>query len=219
MCSRFTVVMVLALSAYGGNIAAAFSQKSVGLTDDNKSTQIVNPKPNNVFRNENLILNEMASQKNRKTADGVLNNETLLDRKRVRLIEQYEKMGEDDLYARVIESFRSKDKTALSASAEMIRRKFPSSLHIDNSIYFMALLDMQENSFVPALRKFESVIQDFPAGNKRVSALFAKAVLYKKLNLVDQSQTVLNQVMREYPGSPESQRSVIELKLLSSANH
>lgn len=219
MCSRFTVVTVLALSAYGGNIAAAFSQKSAGLTEDKKSTQIVKPMPNKVFRNENLILNEMASQKKRKTADGVLDNESLLDRKKGRLIEEYEKMGEDDLYAKVIESFRSKDKTALSASAELIRRKFPSSLHVDNSIYFMALLDMQNNSFVPALRKFESVIQDFPAGNKRVSALFAKAILYKKLNLVDQSQTVLNQVIREYPGSPESQRSVIELKLLSSASH
>lgn len=219
MRSRFTMVVVLALSANGGNIATAFSQKTGGGTGDNKSTQIVNAKPNNVFRNENLILSEMASQKNRKSENGVLNNETLMDRKKVRLIAQFEKMGEDDLYARVIESFRNKDKTALSVSVEMIRRKFPSSLHVDNSIYLMALLDMQENSFVPALRKFESVIQEYPAGNKRVSALFAKAVLYKKLNLVSQSQMVLNQVMREYPGSAESQRSVIELKLLSSANH
>lgn len=225
--------LILLLSAPMASLSVKASQRKAteikGRLTEEPSQESSVP-DNGFFSNEKLILREMVKQKKMKskpetksnlrgqhTGSVVLDNRTLSERKKTLHKNQWEKLSERDLYGKAIELFRAKDKESLDGVRELMNQKFPASPHIDNVIYLSGLLEMRKDQFVPALRKFDSIVQAFPNGNKRVSALFAKAVIYKRLHLLDQSETVLNQVVKEYPGSPESQRAVMELKLLKAS--
>ena len=174
------------------------------------------------LKNENLVLREMAqkkpgkgTKKARRGKQKVVTNKTIFDRKKVRLIKEFSNLNEKEVYAKAVTSFRQRDGASLSAATMTLQKRFPKSVHVDNAIYLDAILMMQAKAYTPAIRKLETVIRSYPKGNKRVSALFAKGIIYKRLNLFSQSKHVLTQVVKEYPGSPESQRAVSELRLLS----
>ena len=173
------------------------------------------------LRNENLVLRDLAKKKPKtgmkkkaRSKNDVVTNKTLFDRKKIRLVKEFGGLAEKDIYSKAIASFRQRDGAGLSAATMILQKKYPNSVHVDNAIYLDAILTMQNKAYTPAIRKLETVIRSYPKGNKRVSALFAKGIIYKRLNLITQSKHVLTQVVKEYPGSPESQRAVTELRLL-----
>lgn len=170
-------------------------------------------------KNEELILREMSNEKEKKShsmAQKEPKTGALSRLRKDKWLKEFQGLDEKGLYGKVIEYFRAKNALALKLVSDELARRFPTSPQRDNALYLMGIMDLQKDAYVPALRNFEAIIKSYPDGNKRVSALFAKAVVYKRLNLLDQSESVLNQVIREYPGSPESQRAVLELRLLSS---
>ena len=181
------------------------------------------------LKNENLILRQLVGEKAKKKGvkdrgagkaeKKVVTNKFLFDHKRSRLIKEFSKLQEKEVYARVIEGFRARDGASLEAALFTLEKKFPTSIYVDNALYLDAILAMQKKAYSSAIYKLENVIKRYPKGNKRVSALFAKGIIYKKLNLIFQSQHVLTQVVKEYPGSSESQRAVSELKLLGKYNN
>lgn len=169
---------------------------------------------------EKKIWEELKQESFNKTSSNpktlMLNNKTLLTQKNKIFSQSLEKLNEKELYGKSIELFKTKDLTQLRIVLTKLKEKFPESTFIDRVTYLMGLTEMEKNAFVSALKNFETIIQEYPTGKKRVGALFAKAVVYKRLNLKTQSHNVFSQVIKEYPGSPESQRAVMELKLLES---
>jgi TolA-binding protein len=66
-----------------------------------------------------------------------------------------------------------------------------------------------------ALKEFDLVERKYPNSNKRVSAAFAKGMIFKRLNVREAAKETFKRILETYPGSPESFRASSELRLLS----
>lgn len=121
--------------------------------------------------------------------------------------------GERLIYTRVVESFRKNDLAQTVKQRDLLVKNYPKSVHIDNAYYMTGVLNYQQNRFAEAVRDFGIVTEKYPQSNKRAAAMFAKANTYEKLGLKPQSLRLLQQVVKEYPGSQESQRAWMQLKI------
>jgi TolA-binding protein len=69
-----------------------------------------------------------------------------------------------------------------------------------------------------AVRDFNKVTDQFPKSNKRPGALFALAATYDRLGLKPQAIRVYQSVIKDYPGSQESQRAWMQLQMEKAAS-
>jgi TolA-binding protein len=128
--------------------------------------------------------------------------------------EKYEGLNSNQVYEKIIEKYRGNDLKALEAYMNLLLIKYPQSHFADNALYLQGMLAFSIKSYAKSLEAFQKIIKLYPNGNKAVSALFAKGILYKKLNLKTESENVLSNVKVKYPGSPESLRADAEIKIL-----
>lgn len=123
-------------------------------------------------------------------------------------------LSEDQIYVQVIQSYQVRDLAALDKSTTEFVKAYPASPYADNALYLRGQLFMQNKLYADAIRNFALITTQYPRGNKVVSALFAKGQTYKKLNLLDFADKTFRQVKKDFPGSPEAERSGVELKLI-----
>lgn len=121
--------------------------------------------------------------------------------------------GEKAIYLRLVEAYRRGHIEDTYKFKNLMLKHYPQSVHADNAIYLTGLLDFQRGRMAEAVANFGDVIKKFPKSNKRPAALYAKSQAYSKLNLPELSKKILEQIKTEYPGSPESQRAVIDLRI------
>ena len=121
--------------------------------------------------------------------------------------------GEKAIYLRLIESYRKSNLGAVYRFRDLLLTHYPVSIYADNAIYLAGMLDMEKGRLADAIQNFGRVSEKYPKGNKRPAALYAKSMAYAKLNLPKVSRKVLEQLVNEYPGSAESQRAWIDLRL------
>jgi TolA-binding protein len=125
--------------------------------------------------------------------------------------------GERLIYGRVVESYRRNDLTQMLQQRSLLERNYPSSVHLDNAFYLSGMLQFQNSRYGEAVRDFNVVTDKYPKSNKRPSALFAMAMTYERLGLQPQAQRVMGTLIKEYPGSQESQRAWMHLQVEKSA--
>lgn len=123
-------------------------------------------------------------------------------------------LSEDQIYVQVIQSYRTRDLAGLDKSTTEFIKAYPASPFADNALYLRGQLFMQNQRYADAIRSFGMIQSQYPRGNKVVSAMFAKGQTYKKLNLLDYAEKTFRQVKKDFPGSPEAERSGVELKLI-----
>lgn len=128
--------------------------------------------------------------------------------------EKYENLNSQQVYGKIIEKYRSNDLKAIEAYTTLLLVKYPQSRFADNALYLQGMFAFSIKSYAKSLESFQKLITLYPNGNKAVSALFAKGILYKKMNLRTESENVLSNVKVKYPGSPESLRADAEIKIL-----
>ena len=128
-----------------------------------------------------------------------------------------EASGDHLLYAKVIESFRAEQKEDLLRSVELLQKGFPESEHVDNALYLKGLYHFAHNELADALKTFRQVQEKYPESNKVVSSLFAEAMVLKKMSRRTEAEQKLKNVAKLFPGSPESQRVDLELRILSES--
>jgi TolA-binding protein len=126
--------------------------------------------------------------------------------------EKYENLTSQEIYNKIVEKYRSSDFKALEAFTNLLLVKYNQSRFADNALYLQGMLAFTIKAYPKSLESFQKIISEYPNGNKAVSALFAKGILYKKMNLKIESENVLGKVKAKYPGSPESLRAAAELK-------
>jgi TolA-binding protein len=129
--------------------------------------------------------------------------------------EKADKLNEMQIYEKVIEKYRVGDLRASDAFTHLLISKYPQSIFADNSLYMCGLLAIDKKFYGKALQSFNDILDRFPTSNKAVSALFAKGMLLKKMNLISQSKVTLLEVQKRFPGSPEFFRSDLELKIIN----
>lgn len=121
--------------------------------------------------------------------------------------------GERLVYTRVVEAFRKNKLAEVVKGRQLLERNYPGSVHLDNAYYMTGMLEFQNNQIGEAVRTFNTVTDRFPQSNKRPAALFGLAMSYQRLGLQPQSLRVMNEITKQYPGSPESQRAWMQLQI------
>jgi TolA-binding protein len=121
--------------------------------------------------------------------------------------------GERAIYLSLIDAYRKGDLKQTYRFRDLMIKNFRTSIYADNALYLTGLLDMQRGRMAEAVRNFGQLIDNYPRGNKRSAAMYGKSMAYSKLNLPVMSKQVLEKIIVEYPGSPESQRAWIDLRL------
>lgn len=121
--------------------------------------------------------------------------------------------GERLIYGRVVDAYRHNDLAKLLHQRQLLERNYPASIHLDNAYYLSGMLQFQNSRYGEAVREFNTVTDRFPKSNKRPGALFALAMTYERLGLRPQCDRVMNSIIKEYPGSQESQRAWMHLQV------
>jgi TolA-binding protein len=121
--------------------------------------------------------------------------------------------GERLVYTRLVEAYHHNQIQEVIRQRQTLERNYPLSVHLDNAYYLNGMVELQNNRLGEAIKTFDVVKNRFVKSNKRPSALFAIAATYQKLNLPAQAHRVFQKIMSEYPGSPESQRAWMQLRV------
>lgn len=124
-------------------------------------------------------------------------------------------MSEKDLYVQVVERYRASDMTGLRARVRLFVQKYPKSIYADNALYLSGRLAFEQKKYADAIGQFNQLIQKYPNSNKVVSAQYAKALTFQRMNLSEQSRSVLTEVAKKFPGSVEAARARSELKVMA----
>lgn len=123
--------------------------------------------------------------------------------------------AEHNLYAKVIANYRQKRSADLKRVTEILLKTYPQSVFADRAIFLNARLDFENANDPAALSECEKIIRNYPNANKLVATYFLKAQILKKQGHLLEAKSVLADVQNYFPGSPESYRVPLELKLLS----
>ncbi|MGZ3748762.1 MAG: tetratricopeptide repeat protein [Pseudobdellovibrionaceae bacterium] len=124
------------------------------------------------------------------------------------------KIDESALYAEIFSAYRSNDEIGFKSRMQTFLTRFPASPYADNVLYLAGRRAFSAKNYAEAIKYYQKVITQYPRSNKVVAAQFAKAIAYKKMNLAPQAGSVLMDLRKQYPGSPEAFRAENELKLM-----
>ena len=124
------------------------------------------------------------------------------------------KLSDGQLFAEMSDRYQAQDRWGFEVRYRLFVRKYPMNGRIDEAHYMKGLMELAERNYGVALASLNKILKEHPHGKKAPAALFAKGIVYKKMNLKKESKKVLSEVGKQYPGSPESLRAQNELKLL-----
>jgi outer membrane protein assembly factor BamD (BamD/ComL family) len=124
------------------------------------------------------------------------------------------RLTEETMYIEVIKNFRIRDTDGVVWAKDQMLKHFPKSPFADNAIYLSGQIMLEEGYYSEALKEYQQLIDKYPQGNKVPAAFLGKGIAYRKLNLFPYAESALRTVKKDFPGSPESQRVELEMKLL-----
>ena len=128
--------------------------------------------------------------------------------------EELRQATEGALYADVLDRYQSGNKKSFLMSSNMYLQRFPRADRKDDVLYMRGLNFLAEKSYGEALISLNQILREHPTGRKSPAALFAKGIVFKRMNLPEASRSSLIKIKQDYPGSPEAQRASVELKLI-----
>lgn len=124
------------------------------------------------------------------------------------------KVDETTLYAEIFNAYRSNDEIGFKSRMQTFMTRFPASSYADNVLYLAGRMAFSSKNYAEAIKYYQKVITQYPRSNKVVAAKYAKAIAYKQMNLAPQAKSVLSDLRKRYPGSPEAFRAENDLKLM-----
>lgn len=121
--------------------------------------------------------------------------------------------GERLIYMRIVELYRKNQIDELLKQKRLLESRYPASIHIDNVYYMLGRMDYEAGRYGEALRAFGIIDRRFEKSNKRPAALFAIGSTYQKLGLNNMADHVWHRLISQYPGSQESLRAQMQLRI------
>ncbi|MGZ3769491.1 MAG: tetratricopeptide repeat protein [Bdellovibrio sp.] len=118
------------------------------------------------------------------------------------------------LYAEMVSASQEDNEIAFKSRLQNMMKRFPNSPYADNALFLAGRMAVDHGNYAEAIRYFGQIEKNYPNSNRIVSAKYAKAMTYKRMNLPEFAERSLQEVRAKYPGSPESFRADAELKLL-----
>lgn len=118
-----------------------------------------------------------------------------------------------ELYELMTKAYQEKQTDLIKLYTKDFEARFSKSDLLDNAWYLTGLALSENSEYYSALSYFQKIETYSPYGDRASQAKLAKALMYKKMGLLDVSVLNLKELVKRYPGSPESYRAANELKL------
>jgi hypothetical protein len=123
-------------------------------------------------------------------------------------------MSGGELLAEIKDRYQAGDRIGFRTKSQAYLSKYHNGDGRDDVLYLKGMAELMDKNYGVSLVQFNTILRDNPNGRKAPAALFAKGMLYRKMNLAKESREALDKVVAHYPGSPESVRAKMELRLL-----
>lgn len=120
-----------------------------------------------------------------------------------------------ELYDLMVKAYGDRKQDLLKLYIKDFELRFTKSHLLDNAWYLMSLALSENSEYYAALQYLQKIENFSPRGDRASQAKLTKALMYKKMGLNDISASNMKELIKKYPGSPESYQAVNELKLLS----
>lgn len=125
------------------------------------------------------------------------------------------KLSDRDLYAELLKAYDLNNEISFFSKYQAFMSNYSDSALADDAIYLAGLMSLANRNYGPSLKYFNAILNKYSMSNKASSALYAKAVALKKMNLTEEAGQSFFMVMKKYPGSPEAMRAEAEMKILN----
>ncbi len=126
----------------------------------------------------------------------------------------FRKSNDISLYSEMVSAYDANNEIAFKSRLQSLLSRFPTSPYADNALYLAGSMAVNKGNYSEAIKYFADIEKKYPRSNKMVAAKFAKAMTYKAMNLPEYAKSNLKDLIKKYPGSPESFRASTELKIL-----
>jgi len=121
---------------------------------------------------------------------------------------------EKTIFIEILRGYQSDNWTLLDRNLKTLLTLHPKSPLADNGIYLAGLYQFHRRKYGVAIEYFNRILRDYSHSEKAVSATFAKGMTYKTMGLPELAKSKMNQVIKSYPGSPESLRAGLEIRMI-----
>lgn len=123
-------------------------------------------------------------------------------------------LTEQQLFAEIVDRFDSSDLIGFELRRKTFMSQFSKSALVPEVLYMKGLTGIESKEYGMALAQFNKILKDYKNHPRASSSLYAKAMTYKKMNLMEKTKRMLEQLRQEYSASPEAERAQSELMLL-----
>lgn len=126
-----------------------------------------------------------------------------------------EPTSREEVYASAYGMFKNGQYGAARAEFRAFLRAFPNSEYSDNAQFWIGECNYFQGKYEEAIVEYESVIQNYPKGNKVPNALLKQALSFLKLGDTSSAKLLLQGVIKDYPNTtPASiaRKRLIDLK-------
>ena len=110
----------------------------------------------------------------------------------------------DDLYASAMSFIKKKDFTQALAQLDIFAKTYPRHALAANALYWSGEVQLAESNYDLAIKQFESVVSQHAAHNKAPDSHYKLAVAYDRKGNTAKAKEILNQVIKQYPGTSDS---------------
>lgn len=198
-------VMTLAVSLLGCQTSQ--TPKSTQKKTANKMYQLLEKQRLQIeaLREENTILKSSRKSPNEKRS--IRNQKVLL--------KKYKIFSDKRVYEQALRAYHEQKLNKLVELRGVLEARSEYNPFLDNVIMLQAQLHMDKGQFSKAISLYNQVIQKHPKSEVRSRAILQKGFAYKILNLTKFAEKTFSNLVETYPGSPETARAKLELKLLN----
>lgn len=110
----------------------------------------------------------------------------------------------DDLYASAMSFIKKKDYSQALAQLDVFAKTYPQHALAANALYWSGEVQLAESNYDLAIKQFETVVTQHSAHNKAPDSHYKLAVSYDRKGNVAKAKEILNQVIKQYPGTSDS---------------
>lgn len=123
-------------------------------------------------------------------------------------------MEENRLFSSFLSAHNSRRFRESNRAFDIMEKSFPQSSLFVEAIYMKGKYSIQQKAYKTALNHMNRIISNYPKYQRAKSAMLAKAIIYRRLNLLSPSKSVLKDLIGKYPNSKEAKKAQSHLALL-----
>lgn len=151
---------------------------------------------------------------------GVLNSPTFASPQASPASTDENRFPEDDrkAYELMLSAYQKQNIQLLSSLHSKFVKTFPQSPLRDNATFLVAQLYMEKGMWKQAAGPINKILKSNAVSERWPSAIYSKGLIYKNIGMQSKAQQQWQILLKRFPGSKESQKAWIALRLMDSDN-